>query len=259
MSSRLQLVVAHPDDETFGCGSLLLHAAAAGATTAVTCATRGEAGEPPEGSGLGPRELGRVREDELRRAAAALGVAEVELLDFADSGMGGDAAPATLTGAPYADVVSAVTASVRRFAPDVLVTLDASDGHRDHARIRDATLEAARTTGVPRVYLACLPRSLMRRWCDHMARHRPEMAHLDADTAQLGTPDELLTTEVDVAAHRAEREKAMRIHASQTSPFEGLPEELRAGFLDTVHARRVVPPWPGGPRETSLFPQGDGP
>ena len=42
---RLQVVVAHPDDETFGCGSTLLHAAQVGAVTAVTCATRGEAGE----------------------------------------------------------------------------------------------------------------------------------------------------------------------------------------------------------------------
>ena len=38
------VTVAHPDDETFGCGSLLLHAAAAGAQTCVVWATRGEAG-----------------------------------------------------------------------------------------------------------------------------------------------------------------------------------------------------------------------
>ena len=79
MTTRLHLVVAHPDDETFGCGSLLLHAAAAGVETVVTCATRGEAGEPPAGSALGPAELGRVREQELRSAASVLGVRTVEV------------------------------------------------------------------------------------------------------------------------------------------------------------------------------------
>jgi LmbE family N-acetylglucosaminyl deacetylase len=71
---RLQVVVAHPDDETFGCGSLLLHAAAAGAVTAVCCGTRGEAGEWPEEMVLPPGGIAEQRERELRAAAAALGV-----------------------------------------------------------------------------------------------------------------------------------------------------------------------------------------
>src|SRR5690349_9739463 len=91
---RLQLVVAHPDDETFGCGSLLLHAVAAGARTSVVCATRGEAGEGDTA------DLGAVRERELREAARLLGVGRVDLLGFADSGMSGEAVPGSLVGAP---------------------------------------------------------------------------------------------------------------------------------------------------------------
>src|SRR4051812_489345 len=89
--NSLLVVVAHPDDETFGCGSLLLHAADAGVRTAVCCATRGDAGEWPEDLVLPPGGIAEQREAELRAAAAALGVSRVEVLDFLDSGMAGPA------------------------------------------------------------------------------------------------------------------------------------------------------------------------
>ena len=242
---RVQVVVAHPDDETFGCGSLLLHAAGTGAQTAVCCATRGEQG----GEGA---DLGAVREAELRGAAAALGVARVDLLAFGDSGMNGPAPEGSLMAAGFDEVVTAVRGAVEAFGPDVVVTLDAGDGHRDHARIRDATLAACTAAGVGRVYLSCLPRSLMRRWVDEMRRQRPDMEHLDADTAAMGTPDDDLTTVIDAAEHRAALERAMAVHGSQTSPYEGLPDDLRHAFLAEVHLRRVRPEWRGGPVETTL-------
>lgn len=252
MSPRLQVVVAHPDDETFGCGSILLHAVAAGAVTAVCCATRGEAGQPPEGSGLAPAELGAVRERELHEAAALLGVSRVDLLGYTDSGMNGTPADGTLVGASLDDVTGAVATAIATFRPDVVVTLDASDGHRDHVRIREATLTAARGAGVPSVYLQCLPRSLLRRWVEHMQRDRPDIEHLDADVAALGTPDEDISTILDSTEHLPVREQAIALHASQTSPFEGLPDDLRRAFLGTDHLRRVLPEWSGGPVETRL-------
>jgi LmbE family N-acetylglucosaminyl deacetylase len=75
---RWLVAVAHPDDESFGCGSTIAHAAALGAEVTVVCATRGEAGEPTPGSPSGD-ELGAVREEELRPTAARLGVSRVEL------------------------------------------------------------------------------------------------------------------------------------------------------------------------------------
>ncbi len=245
---RLQVVVAHPDDETFGCGSLLLHAAGRGALTAVCCATRGEAGgEAGDGT-----DLGAVREQELHEAADVLGVSKVDLLDFVDSGMSGDPAPGTLVAAAPEDVVTAVRRAVDQFEPDVLVTLDASDGHRDHLRMREATVAAAVACGVPSVYLLCLPRSLMRRWIEHMRSERPDIGHLDPEVAAIGTPDDQLTTVIPAAGHLPARERAIAVHRSQTSPFEGLPTDLRTAFLDTVHLQRVAPPWPGGPVETDL-------
>jgi N-acetyl-1-D-myo-inositol-2-amino-2-deoxy-alpha-D-glucopyranoside deacetylase len=91
--------VAHPDDESFGCGSTIAHAAARGAHVTVACAMRGEAGETVPGT-PGGQALGVVREGELRRAAARLGVARVELLGYRDSGFDGDVPAGSLCAAP---------------------------------------------------------------------------------------------------------------------------------------------------------------
>jgi len=88
---------------------------------------------------------------------------------------------------------------------------------------------------------------------EHAKVHRPEMEHLNADLAALGTPDEYLTTVLDTSEHLPARERAMALHVSQSSPFDGLPEDLRRAFLATDHLRRVVPAWPGGDVETRLF------
>jgi LmbE family N-acetylglucosaminyl deacetylase len=235
--------VAHPDDETFGCGGLLLHAAASGYTTFVTCASRGEAGQDRDGrTGA---ELGAVREDELRRAGSLLGVTEVDVLGFTDSGMVGPAPDGSLVGADLATVVDAVATSLRRVRPDVVVTLDASDGHRDHARVREATILAAAEVGIEVVYLSCLSQNLMRQWVERMRAHEPAKEHLSDEVAALGCPDDEISTLIDVRRHRAQLELAMAAHASQDSPYDGLPDDLRDAFLDTARAVRVVPAWDG--------------
>ncbi len=246
---RLMVVVAHPDDETFGCGGLLLHARAAGFTTFVTCATRGEAGDAQHVSGA---ELGEVRADELRRAGELLGVSEVALLDFADSGMTGPAPDGSLVDADLVDVVAAVAGSLRLVRPDVVLTLDGGDGHRDHERMREATLLAAAEVGVEAVYLSCLPQSLMRLWVERMRADNPDKEHVLDEVPVLGTPDGQISTEIDVREHRAQLALAMAAHASQDSPYDNLPDDLRDAFLDTARARRVTPAWDGTTRERTF-------
>ncbi|RPI05239.1 MAG: PIG-L family deacetylase, partial [Actinobacteria bacterium] len=138
------VVVAHPDDETFGCGSLLALAAQRGVRTVVACATRGEAGMPREGSGITVEGLAEAREAELRAAAALLGVERAEVFSWRDSGMDGEPEPGSLVAAPLDDVAAAIVGLIDAEQPDVVVTLDGSDGHRDHLHIRDATLIASR-------------------------------------------------------------------------------------------------------------------
>jgi LmbE family N-acetylglucosaminyl deacetylase len=247
------VVVAHPDDESFGTGSVIAGAVAAGHDVVVCCATRGEAGEALPGSVPEGVALADVREAELHEAADVLGVAEVVLLGFEDSGWDGPCAPSTLCGAPVDDVVAAVEAVVARVGPDLVVTLDpgGGDGHRDHVRVAQATTTAfdhAAAAGA-RLYYWCLVRSVMVRWVEHNTGSVYEAVGDD----RLGCPDETVTTTVDVAAHLPRRLEAMQRHRSQKSPYDGLPDDLRDAFLATDRFVRARPAWPGGPAETALF------
>jgi LmbE family N-acetylglucosaminyl deacetylase len=206
---KLLVAVAHPDDETFGCGSVLAHAAARGVATTVVCATRGELG----GDTPGP-PLGRRREAELREACSILGVSRVEVLGWPD-------------GSVDAAVEAPIAALLDEEQPDVVVTLDASDGHPDHAAVRDAVLRAVAGRDL-RAYLWCLPRSLMTQF---------------TGDPSLGTPDDEITTCLDVSSYLALRSQAMRAHASQVPPYASMSPELADAFLTVDRLQRVWPAW----------------
>ncbi|HEX6640496.1 MAG TPA: PIG-L family deacetylase, partial [Thermoanaerobaculia bacterium] len=86
---RLLAVLAHPDDESLGNGGALAKYAAEGVQCSLVCATRGERGRyfDPELPRPSDEEVGRVRERELRNAAAALGVRDVAFLDYIDGAL----------------------------------------------------------------------------------------------------------------------------------------------------------------------------
>jgi N-acetyl-1-D-myo-inositol-2-amino-2-deoxy-alpha-D-glucopyranoside deacetylase len=243
---RWLVAVAHPDDESFGCGSLIARAAVLGAEVVVACATRGEAGEAsPRGlpGSVDGGDLGAVREAELHRAAAQLGAARVTLLGYRDSGFAGGAVPGSLCAAPVAEVATVLHRLVAELAPTVVVVLDGSDGHRDHLHVRDAMHAAlAGLPGpLPALYEHCLPNSLMRRWLEEMRRLRPDTVYHAIDPAAIGRPDAEVTDVVDVRALLDRREAAIAEHRSQASPYDGLSEDLRTAFLGTDHLVRVPP------------------
>lgn len=236
---QLLVTVAHPDDETFGMGSVLAHAHAAGVETRVICATRGELGEPA--IDIGDTPLGVIRERELRAAAAILGVVDVELLDYLDSGVEGEPAAGSLAAADTDDVARALAPRIEALQPDIVMMADGSDGHRDHAAMRDATLAALQLTQwrPRRTYLWCLPRSVLSTFLPY---------------SDMGTPDETVTTVVDVSEHIPLRWQAMRAHASQVPPFDAMSPEMQHAFLAADHLIRVDPPITNGEIESDWIP-----
>lgn len=239
---RLVVVVAHPDDETFGCGSIIAAAAAAGAQVTVLCATLGEAGERRPNPTTDHLPLAEVREGELRAAAEILGVHSIELLGHADSGFDGPLPAGALCAVDVASLGSRLAARFAALAADVVVILDGGDGHRDHRHVRAAVESAFAQQAIDaRLVLSCLPNSLMRRWVAEMHAQASDTAYLALDLDTLGTPDRLLTP-LDVAHVLDRREAAIACHRSQSSPYDTLSGELRAAFLSVDHVQITPAP-----------------
>jgi hypothetical protein len=77
----------------------------------------------------------------------------------------------------------------------------------------------------------------MTRWAEHMRAIGGGEGYVDH--VDLGTPDDDITTIVDVSAVLPIRWEAIRAHASQASPFDDLPSELQDEFLATDRLRLV--------------------
>jgi N-acetyl-1-D-myo-inositol-2-amino-2-deoxy-alpha-D-glucopyranoside deacetylase len=230
---RLVVVVPHPDDETFGCGSLIAQAADIGIAVTVICATRGEAGERIDGTETGHLPLAEVRERELRDAATVLGAQQVTLLDHADSGFDGPLPERALCSVAVETLATEIEVRLRTIRPHVVVTLDGGDGHRDHLHMRSAVeLAISRMDDRPTLVLSCLANNLMRMWVDEMQTVNPGTVYLEADVAGLGRPDDELVP-IDASGYVEVRERAIACHRSQRSPYEGLSLELRRAFLAT--------------------------
>lgn len=234
---RLLVFVAHPDDESFGCGSTIAEAVAQGWRVSVCCASLGEAGEVAPGYDLSGASLAEVRERELRTAAELLGARVVPPLGLRDSGWDGEPAADAICGVTDGDLVARLAAVVGAERPDAVLTLAGDDGHRDHIRLAHAVPRAA--PDLP-CYLWCLPNDLMQRWAAEMTRLRPDTAHLAVEISKLGTPAARITKTLDTSSHLDLRRRAMAAHASQTSPYDGLSADLADAFLTADHLIRLA-------------------
>ena len=126
----LAAVLAHPDDESVGCGGALAAAHAAGVTTRLLVATRGEAGTP---DGVPDPSFGGTREAELICAAKAIGLDEVSILDgYADGGVADE---------PFDRLVEEIAAWLADRRPAAVITFGPHGvtGHPDHIVVGNAT------------------------------------------------------------------------------------------------------------------------
>ena len=230
---KLMAILAHPDDESLGFGGTLARYSAEEVETYLVTATRGERGRffSPERK-TEPAEVGRVREAELRAAAAVLGIREVCILDYPDGAVDQlDAATA----------IAEIVRHIRRVRPHVVVTFgpDGAYGHPDHIAISQFTTPAvvcAADAGydareglagdcssahrVAKLYNLAWRNA---KWEAYQAAFRKLTSMVDGVTRQANPwPDWAVTTEIDTSPYWPVVWKAVCCHQTQMSIYERL-------------------------------------
>lgn len=129
MTGGLAAVLAHPDDESFSCAGALALAHDAGRTVRLLLLTRGEAGTP---DGTPDLDLADAREEEMRCAAAKIGMAEVTVVDHPDG---------RLAEVPFSILVNEIAAWLADRRPDAVITFGAHGvtNNPDHVVVGSAT------------------------------------------------------------------------------------------------------------------------
>ena len=143
----LLVILAHPDDESFGPGGTLAKYAHEGVAVHYLCGTRGESGTIDSHRLDGFADAGELRAAELMCAARELKLAGVHFLGFRDSGMVGtpdNEHPESLHAAPLDEVARRIGEYIINLRPNAIVTHDqfGGYGHPDHIKLNQATLRA---------------------------------------------------------------------------------------------------------------------
>lgn len=232
------IVLAHPDDESFGTGGTIAYYSTQGVDVHLLCATRGEAGTVDPEFLKKHKTIAKLREAELKCAAKALGLKSVNFLGYRDSGMVGskdNKNPESLVRAPQKAVAAKIVRHIRRLKPEVVLTFDAVGGyhHPDHIAIHKATVQAFheagdakkhRTAGKPfqpgKLYFTAIQRGRLRRIVFMMRLTGKDPTKLgrnkDIDLTFL-TKDKDTPRHVSINYRRVQgmKDKADACHASQ--------------------------------------------
>ena len=206
---RVLMVAAHPDDVDFGSAGTIATWTDAGLEVSYCIVTDGDAG------GFDPQvprsAIGSIRQDEQRKAAATLGVADVEFLGYPDGRL-----------MVSFELRRDISRAIRRVRPDrVVIPSPQRDlhnlygSHPDHQAAGEAAL------------------------CAVYPDARNPFAHpellaeegLEAHTVPevwVTSPNDRADHYVDITDTFDRKIAALRAHVSQTAHMTGLEERMRA-------------------------------
>jgi LmbE family N-acetylglucosaminyl deacetylase len=235
MKRSILLVFAHPDDESSGVSGTVKKYTQQGVPVDLITATRGE-----KGSRVGVpanMDTGTVREEELRAAAAIIGIRNIYLLGYVDG---------ELDKADINEVVSKITDIMRRVEPEIVITFgpDGISGHSDHITIGKAATRAfekltADGKGPRKLYYVTIAASALP----------------DADEYGVATrPDDEVNISTDISQYFDSKINALSAHRSQQDArdlIEMFEERKESGVALKEYLYLAIPR--SKYKETDLF------
>jgi len=239
----MMAVHAHPDDEASSTGGVVAAYSAQGIRTVVVTCTNGEFGDAQGGvkpgeDGHDEEQVARQRLAELRESVAILGVTNLELLGYHDSGMPDwdyKDRPDAFCNIPLAEVAARISALIERYRPQVLVTYDDQGPyqHPDHLHASRCAQAAFADSGIPaKLYLSAIRGSDWQRVWDalrELGADVPDFEEADPEIRRRGAAsEERITTTVDIRPVLGRKRDALFAHGSQISEswFSKLPQDV---------------------------------
>ncbi len=264
----LLVALAHPDDESLVGGTMALYADR-GVPVTLLCATRGEVGEIAAGTGATPETLGEFRERELREAAQILGVVDVRLLDYRDSGMHGTADnddPRALARADASRVVDQIIRVIEEVRPKAVITWDETGGygHPDHIAIYrhataafDAVIGARRGPTPIALFYSVIPIAEFGAAISEMRARGIDVGEPPGDAeAMVSMPRVDANCVIDVSAQYDRKIQALEAHKTQTGSFGSfaqMPDDVSRRLFSSEYFFRARPPLDADARLDDLF------
>jgi LmbE family N-acetylglucosaminyl deacetylase len=235
----------------------------------VTC-TNGEFGDAPGGvkpgeDGHDEQAVAELRLAELRQSCKILGVTDLEVLGYQDSGMPDwdyKDRPEAFCNVPEADVAARIGGLIETYRPQMVITYDDNGmyQHPDHVHASRAAQAAVTATGIPaKLYLSAMRGSDFQKMWEALREQGVEMPadrEVTPEMRQKMAEDEArITTTVGIEPVLGRKRDALMAHASQIeeSWFTRIPPEIAAAVFGREHFIRVRDSTGAPLPETDLF------
>tara|TARA_B100000470_G_scaffold157016_1_gene122668 strand:- start:173 stop:961 length:789 start_codon:yes stop_codon:yes gene_type:complete len=258
---------------------MLAYYSARNVRTGVVICTGGEEGEirDPDLDPVADKpRLRELRAQEVKNACEILGVAELRMLGFRDSGMADTSAnqhPEAFVNVDRSEAACRLVRVIRELRPRVIVT-EPPGGmypHPDHIMCHDITMDAFEAAGDPEVFPEAGPPWQPDKlygvaqvddgaWEELMPRFVSAGYDMDwmkkQDNHSRGPGPETATVALEVGPYSEEQRRALLAHRTQISSdsfFVSLPPELRRLAFATAYFVRLSPPCAPGEHEPELL------